>query len=122
MPDTEATSYKVRDFRLWKGTEDMGTLSLEGVGEPVDYRYTSIPIVGTTLVGVVQPYLSTSGATRYRFVTKEAKAVEDDKQLDISIAWAIGLAVQTSPSYDKDDIKAHADMLLQIKKELKEEL
>lgn len=68
----EVKEYTVKGVKPWDVPEDPKygrklSLSLEGIGEPVDMTAKNIPAVGDKIRGTVTTYTTQKGAERYRF-------------------------------------------------------
>jgi hypothetical protein len=112
-------NYTVKTIDAW-GRGDMFSVTfVEASGEPVDFKCPgAVPKPGEVIMGKIEQYEARSGMTRNRFVTETAQKEEDHRQMEINTSWAISNALQIVTDYEKDQIKAAAEMLLEIKKEL----
>lgn len=72
------TDFTVKNWKPWEDHETnqpildiygniKGSLTLSGVGEPVDGTFKHPPAVGSTISGSVEEYTTKSGSTRQRF-------------------------------------------------------
>ena len=111
--------YTVKSIKGW-GQGDMYSVTFEEANsEPVDLKLVgAAPQVGDVLTGRIEDYTTASGSARLKFVTQESITQEQQRQREISASWAIGLATQIAPDYEPQTIKATAEMILEIKKEL----
>lgn len=111
--------YTVKSIKAW-GQGDMYSVTFEEHNnEPCDMKQIgAAPRVGDTVKGKIEDYVTASGSTRIRFVTAESMKQDELRQLEINTSWAITNALQICTDNTKENIKQHAQMLLDIKKEL----
>lgn len=102
--------YTVKDCRPWKeggkpiqddNGEFLMSITLEGHGEPVDYRSRTFPEAGDEIEGTIETYQSSKGNTR-QYLAKPFKL--DMKQALIMAQWAHRVSVDVLP--DHNDLNA----------------
>jgi len=119
-------TYTVKEFKPWQGEggevkDDygnvMGSLVLEGHGEPVDGRFKTPPEAGSTLEGEIIEYQTKSGSTRTKFKREQAQFKGGGRQVDprtMYVAYAKDVWIAMNESGEVDSV-AYKAALEQIK-------